>query len=144
MKFFKCGQCQTPYKIDETKVKTTQCTVVCVKCGSKNILRLGPVLTAHSKQGIKQFSLKEGVNSIGRKSPKTNATIQIEDPYISREHATIHVENKDGKIFMSIEDKGSMNGTFNKNKSKLKAALKYPINNGDYFIVGLTKLSVLQ
>jgi hypothetical protein len=45
---------------------------------------------------------------------------------------------------MSIEDKGSMNGTFNKNKSKLKAALKYPINNGDYFIVGLTKLSVLQ
>lgn len=142
MKLFKCGQCQTPYKIDETKITTTQATVKCVKCGSKNVLRLGPVLRVQSKQGLRQFSLKEGINSIGRKSANANASIQIEDPYVSRDHANLYVENKEGKIFFSIEDKGSLNGTFNKNKTKLKASLKYPITDGEYFIVGLTKISI--
>ena len=33
MKMFKCGSCKTPYKIDETKIQSTQLTVNCSKCG---------------------------------------------------------------------------------------------------------------
>lgn len=142
MKYFKCGKCQTPYKIDETKIKTTQATVVCVKCGAKNSLRFGPQLTAQSQKGIQQFSLKEGVNTIGRKSEKGNVNIQLNDPYVSRVHALIRLEQFEGKIFISIEDAGSLNGTFNKKKVKIKSALKYPFTIGDYFIIGLTKLSI--
>jgi pSer/pThr/pTyr-binding forkhead associated (FHA) protein len=142
MKHFKCGQCQTPYKIDETKLNTTLVTIVCVKCNSKNTIRLGPVLTVQSKQGIQQFSLKEGVNLIGRKSDKGTAEIKLADQYVSREHAKVYVENRAGKIYLSIEDVGSLNGTFNKSKAKLKTALKYPFTTGDYFIVGLTKISI--
>ncbi len=142
MKFFKCGQCQSPYKIDETKVNTTQVVITCNKCGAKNKLRFGPTLVAQTKDGVQQFSLKEGLNRIGRKTEKSEAEIQLADPYMSRNHACVHVEKKEDKIYISLEDSGSLNGTFNKSKNRLKKALRYPFTTEDYFISGLTKLSI--
>ena len=52
------------------------------------------------------------------------------------------VEQNDGKVFITIEDLESLNGTFNKNKMKIKTALKYPFTKEDYFILGLTKISI--
>lgn len=142
MKYFKCGQCQATYKIDETKVTSTQAVVVCVECNSKNVIRFGPILVCQSKEKIQQFNLKVGQNTIGRKSANPISDFLIEDDFVSRKHAVIHVENHDNKIFISVEDFGSLNGTFNKNKIKFKPGLKYPFLQGDYIIIGLTKLSL--
>jgi hypothetical protein len=142
MKYFKCGKCQVPYKIDETKISSTQVVVLCNSCGSKNSVRFGPILVAQSKEKIKQFSLKIGENTLGRNAKSPTADCLIDDDYVSRKHATLHIENKDNKIFISIEDTGSLNGTFNKNKVRLKAGLKYPFLPDDYIIIGLTKLTL--
>jgi predicted Zn finger-like uncharacterized protein len=142
MKYFKCGQCQTPYKIDETKILTANVTVTCSKCGAKNVLRFGPVLIAQSKDKVKQFSLKMGTNTLGRLSKTPEVNLLIEDQYVSRKHASVHIENRDNKIFISIEDNGSLNGTFNKNKVRLKPSLKYPFLHDDYYIMGLTKITL--
>jgi len=142
MKYFKCGKCQTPYKIDESKVTTTQLVVTCTNCSSKNIIRFGPILVAQSKEKVKQFSLKEGVNTLGRNAKNPVADILIDDEFVSRKHAALQIENRDNKIFISIEDSGSLNGTFNKNKVRLKTGLKYPFLPDDYIIIGLTKLTL--
>jgi hypothetical protein len=142
MKYFKCGQCQATYKIDETKVTSTQAVVVCTECKAKNVIRFGPILVCQNKEKIQQFNLKVGQNSIGRNSVNSATDFTIEDDYVSRKHAVIHVENRDNKIFISVEDSGSLNGTFNKNKVKFKPGLKYPFLQEDYIIIGLTKLSL--
>lgn len=142
MKYFKCGKCQTPYKIDESKVTTNQVVVSCTNCSANNIIRFGPILVAQSKEKVKQFILKEGVNTLGRNAKNPVADILIDDEFVSRKHASLHIENRDNKIFISIEDSGSSNGTFNKNKVRLKTGLKYPFLPDDYIIIGLTKLTL--
>jgi len=142
MKYFKCGNCQTPYKIDETKINNTQINVKCNKCSANNIVRLGPVLVAQKKDGVQQYNLKIGENILGRKSKAPEASIVINDDYVSRKHAVIQLENIDNKLFISFKDLGSLNGSFNKNKIRLKSNLKYPFLSDDYFIIGLTKLTI--
>jgi pSer/pThr/pTyr-binding forkhead associated (FHA) protein len=61
---------------------------------------------------------------------------------VSRKHAVIQLENIDNKLFISFQDLGSLNGSFNKNKIRLKSNLKYPFLSDDYFIIGLTKLTI--
>jgi hypothetical protein len=147
MKYFKCGKCQTPYKLDETKFKTNEVTITCNSCGVKNKIVLPtpsfPIkLIAQSKEKVQQFDLKIGLITLGRKAQTPVADILIEDEYVSRKHASIYIEKKENKFFVSIEDNDSLNGTYNKEKNKFKAGVKYPFVPGDYFIVGLTKLSL--
>jgi hypothetical protein len=75
-------------------------------------------------------------------APSQDASIQVDDEYVSRKHATLHIEERDGKMYFSVEDLKSTNGTFDKNKKKLKPGLKYPFLPDDYFIIGLTKISI--
>jgi hypothetical protein len=142
MKYFKCGKCQKSYKIDETRLTNSKITVKCTECGAGNVLRFGAILVVQTKSGVKQFELKMGVNPLGRKSDSSDANIQLEDQFVSRRHAEIHLEERDNKLFVFITDKESLNGTFNKMKARLKTNLKYPITANDYYIVGLTKLSI--
>ena len=142
MKYFKCGHCQSPYKIDETKVTSSMIVIKCNQCTTGNVVRFGPVLVVQTKQETKQFSLTLGDNIVGRAFGEQKAEIAIKDPYTSKHHATITLEEKDGKIFFFISDAKSTNGTFNRNKVKLKSELKYPFTPEDYYIVGLTKLSI--
>lgn len=143
MKYFKCGSCQAPYKIDETQIRTTQIQVECPQCKAKNILHFGPVLVFQSKDKISKINMKEGEQVIGRKTSKTSkAQILIEDEYVSREHVCITTEKKLGKVFFYIQDLGSSNGTFNKHKQRLKTGLKYAFLPDEYFVIGLTKISL--
>lgn len=143
MKYFKCGSCQEPYKIDEAQIRTTQIQVNCPQCKAKNILHLGPVLVFQSKDKISKINLKEGDQVIGRKTSNTSkAQILIEDEYMSREHVCITIEKKLGKVFFYIQDLGSSNGTFNKHKQRLKTGLKYAFLPDEYFVIGLTKISL--
>jgi hypothetical protein len=142
MKYFKCGKCQKSYKIDESNVTNSKITVKCVDCGAGNVLRFGAILVAQTKSGVKKFELKMGINPVGRKSDNSDVKIQLEDQFVSRKHAEIHLEERDQKLFAFITDKESLNGTFNKMKSRLKTDIKYPITANDYYIVGLTKLYI--
>ena len=142
MKYFKCGKCSKDYKLDIRKINSNQLIVTCKACGAKNMIRLGAILIAHSKGGIKQFQLKLGENTIGRKNESSTCSIQIEDRYVSRNHAKIYVEEKDKKLYFFISDSNSKNGTHNKMKVKIKSNLKYPMTLNDFYIIGLTKLSL--
>jgi predicted Zn finger-like uncharacterized protein len=142
MKYFKCGHCQSPYKIDETKVSSSMIVVKCNQCGTGNVVRFGPVLVAQTKEQTKQFSLKLGENTIGRASDVQQAEIALKDPYVSKHHAAITLEEKDGKVYFFITDVKSTNGTFNRNKVRLKSEIKYPFTPNDYYIIGLTKLTI--
>ena len=142
MKYFKCGNCQAPYKIDEATITKVQVAVNCPKCGVKNIIRLGPFLVVQSKGGIQQFPLKMGKNTLGRKSESSEADFQIDDPHVSRVHLEVSLEETDSKLFITLEDKTSLNGTFNKNKLRLKPAQKYPFQKDDFVIIGLSKVTI--
>lgn len=142
MKHFKCGKCAKSYKIDPEKFQSSQFVVTCSSCNTKNVVRLGPVLVAQSKGRIKQYPLSLGDNTIGRKSDSSQSRIQIEDKFVSRNHAKITLEKKDKKLFFFISDLDSKNGTHNKSKVRLKSQIKYPVTLNDFYVVGLTKLSI--
>lgn len=144
MKYFKCGKCTAPYKIDPSKFRTPKVEVICPKCGTRNVLSLGPVLAIQQEGKFAQVNLKEGVQVIGRKTenPNVNAHILISDEYVSRIHSKVIMELRGDKVYFFIEDLGSSNGTYNKNKQRLKVGLRYPFMPGDYYIVGLTKISI--
>jgi len=142
MKYFKCGNCQKPYKIDENKVENSNVIIQCISCHAKNSVRFGPVLVLQSKYGVKQFALKLGENTIGRKTDSSNLDIEIEDEFISRAHASIFIHEKESKLYAFICDNNSLNATFNQKKTALKPGLKYPMTSKDYYIIGLTKLSL--
>ena len=127
MKYFKCGNCQAPYKIDEATINKVQVAVNCPKCGVKNIIRLGPFLVVQSKDKIQQFPLTMGKNTLGRKSESSEADFQIDDPHVSRTHLEVSLEENESKLFITLEDKSSLNGTFNKNKLRLKIKLNFQV-----------------
>jgi hypothetical protein len=142
MKLFKCGKCAKNYKVDTSKIESTKLVITCSDCNSKNIIRLGPILVTQSKEGVKQYSLNLGQNIIGRKTDSSLNKIQIDDQYVSRNHAAIYLEEKENKLFFFISDLESKNGTYNKSKSKIKSQIKYPLTPNDYYIVGLTKVFI--
>lgn len=142
MKYFKCGKCSKEYKIDNANIQSNSIVVTCSVCNAKNVVRFGPVLIAQSKESTRQYPLNLGDNSIGRKSESGTSRIQIEDKFVSRNHANITLEEKDKKLFFFITDVNSKNGTHNKAKVKLKPELKYPITLNDYYVIGLTKLFI--
>jgi hypothetical protein len=142
MKAFKCGKCNCPHQIDDSLIQKTVVLVSCVECGASNTLRFGPVVIIQSKSGVQKFNLKIGVNKLGRKTNGAKLDLGIEDNYVSRNHAEILLEKKDNKYFIFIKDVGSANGTFSRGKNKLKSNLAYAFTKNDYFIVGLTKVSL--
>jgi pSer/pThr/pTyr-binding forkhead associated (FHA) protein len=142
MKYFKCGKCQTPYKFDENVINNSLITIKCNKCGANNTIRLGPVFIIQTKNQTKKINLSLGQNTIGRNSKNNESKIVLDDQFVSRKHVTIHVELVEQKMFFYLEDHASLNGTYNKTKTRLKPNLKYPFTKDDYFVIGLTKLSV--
>jgi RNase P subunit RPR2 len=144
MKIFKCGNCKTPYKLDEKQFNSPEIVVTCLKCGAKNSIKFGPMLVVTAKDGNQsRFFLKKGANYIGRKiTGIEEGHMYISDIYISRKHAIVYAEQKEGKWFFSIEDCKSTNGTFNQLKIKLKPGLKYPFPPESSFIIGLSKITL--
>lgn len=92
--------------------------------------------------GGKRYQLSSGINTIGRKASSSCATIQIEvdDCYMSRNHAVIDVRNVAGQI-ISIFKNGK-----NKNASMLNGNIvgetdQLILNAGDKIKLGETILT---
>lgn len=92
------------------------------------------------------FPLEEGTNLIGRWDVEASAFPEIDlddedtDAKISRKHAIIHCTN--GSV--SIEDLGSLNGTFVDRGRKLKEGEVYELSPGDEIIIGKIFLQLEQ
>jgi hypothetical protein len=92
-----------------------------------------------------EFPLEEGNNLVGRWDPETGSFPEVDldadDPEakISRKHALIRIEN--GKI--TIEDIGSLNGTYVNRQPRLSPGSPAEIKSGDEVIIGKTFLKLV-
>jgi hypothetical protein len=93
-----------------------------------------------------EFELESGNNLVGRWDPETGAFPEVDldadDPEakISRKHALIRIDA--GKI--TIEDIGSLNGTYVNRQPRLQPGNPLDLRDGDEIIIGKTflKLSI--
>jgi pSer/pThr/pTyr-binding forkhead associated (FHA) protein len=87
----------------------------------------------------KEFPLQEGNNLIGRWDPDSGAfpevDLEMDDPEarISRKHALIRVGDQ-----TTIEDIGSLNGTFVNRGRRLEPGAPAELHDGDEVIIGKT------
>ncbi len=87
----------------------------------------------------KEFPLQAGDNLVGRWDPDSGSfpevDLELDDPEarISRKHALIRI-GKD----ISIEDIGSLNGTFVNRGRRLEVGSPVPLHDGDEIIIGKT------
>jgi hypothetical protein len=92
-----------------------------------------------------EFPLEDGNNLIGRWDPETGSFPEVDldadDPEakISRKHALIRIEA--GKI--TIEDIGSLNGTYVNRQPRLSPGSPAEIKSGDEVIIGKTFLKLV-
>ena len=92
-----------------------------------------------------EFPLEDGNNLIGRWDPETGSFPEVDldadDPEakISRKHALCRIEN--GKI--TVEDIGSLNGTYVNRGQRLQPGSPIDIKNGDEIIIGKTFLKLV-
>ena len=92
-----------------------------------------------------EFPLEDGNNLVGRWDPETGAFPEVDldqdDPEakISRKHALIRIEA--GKI--TVEDIGSLNGTYVNRQPRLMPGNPVEIKTGDEIIIGKTFLKLV-
>ncbi len=92
-----------------------------------------------------EFPLEEGNNLVGRWDPETGSFPEVDldadDPEakISRKHALIRIDA--GKI--TIEDIGSLNGTYVNRQPRLSPGSPAEIKSGDEVIIGKTFLKLV-
>jgi pSer/pThr/pTyr-binding forkhead associated (FHA) protein len=92
-----------------------------------------------------EFPLEDGNNLVGRWDPETGAFPEVDldqdDPEakISRKHALIRIEN--GKI--TVEDIGSLNGTYVNRQPRLMPGNPVELKSGDEIIIGKTFLKLM-
>ena len=90
------------------------------------------------------FSLEDGNNLVGRWDPETGSFPEVDldadDPEakISRKHALIRIA--DGKI--TVEDIGSLNGTYVNRGARLQPGSPVELKTGDEIIIGKTFLKL--
>jgi hypothetical protein len=99
--------------------------------------------TIRERQGH-EFELETGNNLIGRWDPDTGSFPEVDldadDPEakISRKHALIRIDG--GKI--TIEDIGSLNGTYVNRQPRLQPGTPAELKDGDEVIIGKTFLKL--
>lgn len=92
-----------------------------------------------------EFPLEDGNNQIGRWDPDTGAFPEVDldadDPEakISRRHALVRIDG--GKI--TIEDIGSLNGTYVNRGARIQPGNPVELKSGDEVIVGKTFLKLV-
>ncbi|HKF30104.1 MAG TPA: FHA domain-containing protein [Candidatus Binataceae bacterium] len=91
-----------------------------------------------------EFQLEDGNNLVGRWDPETGAFPEVDldadDPEakISRKHALIRIA--EGKI--TVEDIGSLNGTYVNRGARLQPGTPVELKTGDEIIIGKTFLKL--
>lgn len=161
-KVVKCPNCGTSFSVTNPESKE-MIVVPCPKCGTKLGLKFDKNQTvideikSNKKEigylmcGKDRYELKLGINTIGRKSAKSAATVQIatDDMSISRVHAEINVvklDNGDLKAILrdvrDVDKANLMPIYFDDDRMYPEDSLD--MENGDTFKIGETILKYLQ
>lgn len=105
--------------------------------------KISLVISAGETKG-KVFLLQEGTNTIGRWDPDHGAFPEVdlenhdEEAKVSRKHAIVEISG--GTV--TLQDAGSMNGTFVNRGKRLLPNEKVALNPGDEIIIGKTFLKL--
>ena len=105
--------------------------------------KLSLVISAGKTMG-KVFLLQQGTNTVGRWDPDHGAFPEVdlenhdEEAKVSRKHAIVEVSG--GSV--TLQDAGSMNGTFVNRGKRLQPNEKITLNAGDEIIIGKTFLKL--
>jgi pSer/pThr/pTyr-binding forkhead associated (FHA) protein len=105
-------------------------------------MKLMTVKVMRSLNGGRTFPIEQGTNLIGRWDPDSGAFPEIDlepddvEAKISRKHAVI--ERNGDRV--TIQDIGSLNGTFVNRGGRLEAGQVVELKSGDELIVGKTFL----
>ncbi|MBF6567553.1 MAG: FHA domain-containing protein [Candidatus Binataceae bacterium] len=92
-----------------------------------------------------EFSLEEANNLIGRWDPETGSFPEVDleqddqEAKVSRKHALLRIDN--GKI--TVEDIGSLNGTYVNRQPRLQPGNPVELKSGDEIIIGKTFLKLV-
>lgn len=119
-------------------------TIITSKNGSSSnrIMKGFLKVIENEKSSEQTFTIKSGTKTIGRftEARKADIRIQTKDEYMSKIHCGIEVNDlPNGKKGFILSDKGSMNGTYFKNK-KLESSEALYLNDGDTFRIGRTSI----
>lgn len=134
-----CPHCGLQVAVDADRSAATP--ALCPRCENPiHVRSASAVLVLESVDGtLPAMPLHPGENSIGRKSEKSHAEIQVPDPTrnLSKSHATITVTGNE----TTIRDAGSLNGTFVNNQrlvgisqARLKPGDKIRLGNKEFII----------
>lgn len=96
-------------------------------------------------QGASSYPLPEGVSTIGRRSARSTATVQIAvtDGFMSKVHCRVTAQRRgDGSVEAALSDAGSANGTYLNGRSLLPAE-EAPLHDGDIVRMGNTELRIV-
>jgi len=102
------------------------------------------VLVRGGRKG-QEFPLEDGNNLIGRWDPETGSFPEVDldadDPEakISRKHALLRIDGSK----VTIEDIGSLNGTYVNRQPRLQPGTPADLKNGDEVIIGKTFLKLV-
>lgn len=97
---------------------------------------------AWQDRSVREFTLKRGENTVGRKSPKSISSIQLPtiDGYMSKNHLIIDViMKKDSTFEHRLSDNGSVNGTFH-NGQRIEKGDIIILSSGDVIRIGHTEM----
>jgi hypothetical protein len=92
-----------------------------------------------------EFSLEEANNLIGRWDPETGSFPEVDleqddvEAKVSRKHALLRIDS--GKI--TVEDIGSLNGTYVNRQPRLQPGTPVELKSGDEIIIGKTFLKLV-
>lgn len=91
------------------------------------------------------YPVPEGVSTIGRRSARSTATVQIAvaDGFMSKVHCRVTAQRRgDGSVEAALSDAGSANGTYLNGRSLLPAE-EAPLHDGDVVRMGNTELRIV-
>ncbi len=90
----------------------------------------------------RSYRLRAGINTIGRKANSSTASLQIDvdDRYMSRNHAIVEVKNVGGKVLHILRNGANKNPSY-LNSSLVEASDQLILNNGDRIKFGMTELT---
>jgi len=156
-----CPNCKAVLEFDRATIGNTVKCPICKYTGNvANFKELEPPTEVHPSTGKlyqpgklewlesdaqwlekeKTVDLKRGMNTLGRKSPNSDANTQLPtaDSFMSRNHANIEVIMKaDGVFEHRLSDTGSKNGTFH-NDERLEKGDVIILVPGDRIKLGHT------
>lgn len=117
-----CKKCSTKLQVAFEECKPVE-KFTCPVCGAENEINaaqaqqknIGWLQCFLPLIGLQKLYLKPGTNTVGRKSEKSTASLQVQssDTFLSRNHFSIEVtESKRGGFDYVLTDSSSTNGVF--------------------------------